>query len=409
MQYVTFFPRDASGNILPQGTTVAVYLTGTTNLAPLYDYKGNAISNPITTGGARTASFAAADGVYDIAQSSGATLNTLTKQNLKDALPDLLQLETRSSSKGQAPAYLYKKATSSDSGWLAPIVPNSEGEPGFNVLSPIGEAAASFASQTADNPSAGSEGCQGASFFAINNNSSAPQTAYGWYAEARRYSGAGTTQGFESNITNLGSVTDLTPAGAPSGVISVAGWFSSGRPDVSGSEPSSAVAGIVNNTANGSAPFRRGFVFLDGSLDTSVGEALSMPTNVGVAWYNGSAQGALIKSVAYNSKRSSLNFYSTDDAGNNFGFSVNGSVNDSMTPNVDVSLNLGDPSLRFRSTYSVNFCPGAGATIWTSGAGNPNGAVTAPVGSLYTNTSGGAGSTLYVKESGSGNTGWTAK
>ena len=44
-----------------------------------------------------------------------------------------------------------------------------------------------------------------------------------------------------------------------------------------------------------------------------------------------------------------------------------------------------------------------------SGEGDPEGAVTAPVGTLYTRTDGGAGSTLYVKESGTGNTGWAAK
>jgi hypothetical protein len=45
-----------------------------------------------------------------------------------------------------------------------------------------------------------------------------------------------------------------------------------------------------------------------------------------------------------------------------------------------------------------------------SGAGTPEGVVTAPVGSLYGRTDGGAGTTLYVKESGAGlNTGWIAK
>lgn len=43
------------------------------------------------------------------------------------------------------------------------------------------------------------------------------------------------------------------------------------------------------------------------------------------------------------------------------------------------------------------------------GAGAPEGAITAAVGSLYLRTDGGAGSTLYVKESGAGNTGWVAK
>ena len=43
------------------------------------------------------------------------------------------------------------------------------------------------------------------------------------------------------------------------------------------------------------------------------------------------------------------------------------------------------------------------------GAGTPEGSVTAPVGSIYLRTDGGASTTLYVKESGAGNTGWVAK
>ena len=47
--------------------------------------------------------------------------------------------------------------------------------------------------------------------------------------------------------------------------------------------------------------------------------------------------------------------------------------------------------------------------FWYSGAGSPEGVVSAPVGSLYSRTDGGAGTSLYVKESGTGNTGWVAK
>ena len=46
---------------------------------------------------------------------------------------------------------------------------------------------------------------------------------------------------------------------------------------------------------------------------------------------------------------------------------------------------------------------------WTTGAGSPEGNVTAAPGSLYTNGGGGAGTTLFVKESTNGNTGWVAK
>lgn len=43
------------------------------------------------------------------------------------------------------------------------------------------------------------------------------------------------------------------------------------------------------------------------------------------------------------------------------------------------------------------------------GSGSPEGAVTAPVGAIYSRTDGGAGTSFYVKESGTGNTGWVAK
>lgn len=44
-----------------------------------------------------------------------------------------------------------------------------------------------------------------------------------------------------------------------------------------------------------------------------------------------------------------------------------------------------------------------------AGAGSPQNVVTAPVGSMYLRSDGSTGSTLYVKETGTGNTGWTAK
>lgn len=49
---------------------------------------------------------------------------------------------------------------------------------------------------------------------------------------------------------------------------------------------------------------------------------------------------------------------------------------------------------------------GAAGVGLMSGTGSPNGVVTAPVGMLFLRTDGGAGTTLYVKEVGAGNTGW---
>jgi hypothetical protein len=80
-----------------------------------------------------------------------------------------------------------------------------------------------------------------------------------------------------------------------------------------------------------------------------------------------------------------------------------------LTPSPDNNRALGSSSARWSDAYATQFRPGAGAVIWTSGVGSPEGVVTAPVGSLYTRTDGGASTTLYVKQSGTGNTGWTAK
>jgi len=61
----------------------------------------------------------------------------------------------------------------------------------------------------------------------------------------------------------------------------------------------------------------------------------------------------------------------------------------------------------YGSSYTLNHDV---ATVqWTAGSGSPEGVVTANVGSIYSRTNGGAATSLYVKESGSGNTGWVAK
>lgn len=50
-----------------------------------------------------------------------------------------------------------------------------------------------------------------------------------------------------------------------------------------------------------------------------------------------------------------------------------------------------------------------GGQIIVTGDGDPEGVVSAVKGSLYLRADGGAGTTLYVKESGNGNTGWIGK
>lgn len=49
------------------------------------------------------------------------------------------------------------------------------------------------------------------------------------------------------------------------------------------------------------------------------------------------------------------------------------------------------------------------AAIITAGSGSPEGVVAAPVGSVYLRTNGGAGTSIYVKETGAAETGWAGK
>ena len=52
---------------------------------------------------------------------------------------------------------------------------------------------------------------------------------------------------------------------------------------------------------------------------------------------------------------------------------------------------------------------GSGGPEVLSGTGTPEAAVTADVGSIFMRTDGGASTSIYIKESGTGNTGWVAK
>jgi hypothetical protein len=73
-----------------------------------------------------------------------------------------------------------------------------------------------------------------------------------------------------------------------------------------------------------------------------------------------------------------------------------------LTTDLAAKAALASPALT--GTPTIN-----GVSIRT-GAGSPNGSVTGSPGDLYLNTSGGASTTLYVKESGTAtNTGWVGK
>lgn len=72
-----------------------------------------------------------------------------------------------------------------------------------------------------------------------------------------------------------------------------------------------------------------------------------------------------------------------------------------LTLNADGTTTISSSKLEFGSV-------GNNVGLY-KGSGTPEGAITAGIGSFYMRTDGGAGSSIYVKESGTGNTGWVAK
>jgi hypothetical protein len=84
-------------------------------------------------------------------------------------------------------------------------------------------------------------------------------------------------------------------------------------------------------------------------------------------------------------------------------------VNDSSEVLSLLSSRAGAAVRTFALGTDLNFSVNGTSAIFTSGSNSPEGVITAPVGSIYTRTNGSANTTLYVKESGSGNTGWVAK
>ena len=80
-----------------------------------------------------------------------------------------------------------------------------------------------------------------------------------------------------------------------------------------------------------------------------------------------------------------------------------------LRPETDSYGSIGAVDRRWGGGYIENLRLGQTSAIWTSGAGSPEGVISAVVGSVYTDSTGGAGTTLYIKEAGGLSTGWVSK
>lgn len=78
-------------------------------------------------------------------------------------------------------------------------------------------------------------------------------------------------------------------------------------------------------------------------------------------------------------------------------------------PSVTNINTIGRSTNIYSAGYMRQVLVGLGTQLITGSTGTPEGSVTAPVGSLFLRSDGGAVTTLYIKETGTGNTGWVAK
>lgn len=167
--------------------------------------------------------------------------------------------------------------------WLEQLRPFTESIAEFAVLSTIGQIGIIGASRTSDFGMAGSQGCIGVSGYANNNNTSALQTGYGGYFEARRQVGAGITQAVEIDIVNFGSVGVVYPGNVYAPDLTSCLWLASGG-DIAGAQGASLALGII---ANG-APFDKGIVIQKGAVTPYFGEAvaIALGSQNGIVWYD---------------------------------------------------------------------------------------------------------------------------
>jgi len=132
--------------------------------------------------------------------------------------------------------------------------------------------------------------------------------------------------------------------------------------------------------------------------------AITIDATSTLSGFMGSLMGALSTPITVNGT------YLTQDAITRGDITVNngGSAQVSGIRQGALTVNAGG-TYTPASTVETHIIGLQNSQMITTGTGSPEGAVTAVVGSLYLRTNGGTNTTLYVKESGTGNTGWAAK
>ncbi len=177
--------------------------------------------------------------------------------------------------------------TAANKDWLEVIRYSTTNNSQLAVLSTIGQCAVLGGSKSSDSTLTDSMGCIGLQGWAINDNTTQIQTAYGAYLEVRRSAGAGRTHGFELDMVNYGNAVSLQPYDMFQQGLTAGGWFASGG-EIAATRASAAIA-IVNNGAT----FEKGIIFHSKSIDgtdgvTGSGVAIEMAKGQALRWMFGS-------------------------------------------------------------------------------------------------------------------------
>lgn len=242
-----------------------------------------------------------------------------------------------------------------------------------------------------------------------------------------------------ADALNVGTTTDAVAAGDFSAGLTGASRLtfdqsaqklsihdSSGNADVALSEDSGYAA---IDGANGLRAYVNGAPELELTA-TALLPAAAGGLNLGSA--SNEWQDAYLKGTIYLNNSQTATIYYTGDGGGSFilntsGNSINMTADDHVTlanaarnkgvlfdvsdnafKPINFGTDIGTAITEWEDAYlkgTIYLGAGQNATIRT-GTGSPESAVTAPVASLFLRYDGGAGTALYVKESGTGNTGW---
>lgn len=137
-------------------------------------------------------------------------------------------------------------------------------------------------------------------------------------------------------------------------------------------------------------------VLIDGNIITDVGQAELSGSQYGVQISNGADDNGVTNAVIANN-------IIRDDQGTptmEYGIAVD---------NSEVTMRVTNNIVAGASSANLYFNSFSSCLLDHHGAGTPEGSVKASIGSVWRRTDGGTTATLYVKESGTGNTGWVAK